>query len=238
MLVEDKTTSYSFNPTSLDIFLAVVATVVLPFSAYFLFHSFGAFIPLFIYYVIFCYGIVYWRRKSLNYTFKFSFNYSYFIAFLFFEFLVILISINTYKFTDSFDLIGFLITLLIWAPINGLSEQLLWIYIYESFEQYILKRYSKTIAIVVGLIFYFSFIGLIHIFFWAEFLFKSETLKVSPWTQLLILSQFIVAIGYLVTYKQSKSMWPVFILHVITDIGAVLLTGYSIIPDLFLFMIK
>lgn len=226
----------NFNPSSLDLVLALLATFILPITAYFLFTIFGALIPLLLYYGVFCYAIVYWRRGTIEYNRTFSLMTKYFIGFFIFELILIIISTQTYKFTANFELLGFLLTLLIWAPINGFSEQLIWIYVYDVFDKLTSSRFGKNVGMIVGLFFYFSLIGLIHVLFWAQFLFEAETLKVIPWTYILLFSQFVVAIGYLVAYKKSKSMWPVFFLHVLTDLGAVILTGYSISPDLFHFL--
>lgn len=224
--------SNEFNPTFLDIAIALLATFFLPIVSYFLFIKFGALIPLILYYGVFCYLIVYWRKGSFHYHKRFSLLTNYFIVFLVFELFLTLISTQTYTFTDDFNLFGFLVTLLVWAPINAFSEQLSWIYVYDVFDKLLNTKYGQRVGIVIGLIFYFSIIGLIHIFFWASFLFEAETLKVYPWSQLLLSGQFVVATGYLVVYKKSKSMWPVFFLHLVTDVTTVLLTGYSIIPDL------
>ena len=236
MSTDSITLDNSFNPSALDLVLALLATFILPITAYFLFTIFGALIPLFLYYGGFCFAIVYWRRGTIEYRKTFTLMTKYFIGFFVFELILIVISTQTYKFTANFELFGFLLTLIIWAPINGFSEQLIWIYVYDVFDKLTGSRFGKNMGIIIGLFFYFTLIGLIHILFWAQFLFEAETIKVIPWTYILLSSQFVVAIGYLVAYKKSKSMWPVFFLHVLTDIGAVLLTGYSILPDLVQFL--
>ena len=71
-------------------------------------------------------------------------------------------------------LAGVLLTAIIWAPVNAASEQLLWIYIFESWDLYPLDRHQNYIRRwgyrAVGLLFFSTFVGLIHTMFWLNFL--------------------------------------------------------------------
>ena len=91
-----------FNPTSLDIILAIITAIFLPFLTYFLESYVGAFLPLLLYYGIFCFLLVKWRKKSLQYHLPFKINYKYFSFFFIFEIFLFLISTQTYKFTNNY----------------------------------------------------------------------------------------------------------------------------------------
>jgi len=233
MDIEDKISQLQFQPKPLDLILALISAFILPLICMFLFNLTGALIPLIIYYLVFCIGLVKWRKGSLEYSKPLRFFTPLFIGLLVFETARVFISMIVYSFTLDLELSGFLLTLFIWAPINAFMEQLIWIYVYDSFANYYSEGKKRTIFVILGWIIYFSFIGLIHVLFWARFLFESEFLI--PWSIILILSQFVIAAGYLLVYKQSKSMVPVFILHLIVDVAAVILTGYSIISSLIQF---
>ena len=112
---------------------------------------------------------------------------------------------------------------------------LLWLYIYDSiafrFPQDDPKK--KNIGIIIGTILTFTFVGLIHVLFWPEFLMEIE--RISPYFQLFMAFQFLSTTGYIVMYKKTKSMLPTAILHLIVDVWAVLVAQYSIIPYLIMF---
>ncbi|TXT58596.1 MAG: conserved membrane protein of unknown function [Promethearchaeota archaeon] len=223
----------SFQPTKIDLLLSIIAAIIMPFICSILYDLVGALIPLLIYYGFFCFGIVYVRKKTLNYSLPDKLFTNGFLFLFAFEIFRIFLSIFIYEPMETFNLPGFLLTLFIWAPINAFSEQLIWIYVYESFANFYQAKSSKRKTFkVIGFILYLTIIALIHILFWTKFLFESESQF--PWTIILISGNFILSFGYLYLYLKSKSMVPVFIIHLIVDSSAVILSLYSIIPYLFI----
>lgn len=223
----------SFQSTKLDLILSLIATFGMPFICSYIYEFRGAFIPLLIYYGVFCYGVVYIRKKTLNYSLTDKLLTPAFLILMGFELFRIFLSLFIYDPVESFSLIGFILTLFLWAPINALSEQLIWIYVYESYANFYEEEgLKRKLFVGIGFIFYITLIALIHILFWTKFLFESEAQF--PWTIILIIGNFILSIGYLYLYLKSESMVPVFIIHLIVDISAVVLSFYSIIPYLFI----
>lgn len=222
----------SFQPTKTDPLLSIIAAILMPLICSILYDLVGAFIPLLIYYGFFCFGVVYVRKKTLNYSLPDKLFTPGFLFLLAFEVFRITLSIFIYEPVETFNLLGFLLTLFIWAPINAFSEQLIWIYVYESFANFYQEEgLKRKIFIGIGFILYLTIIALIHILFWTKFLFESESQF--PWTIILIMGNFILSLGYLYLYLKSKSMVPVFIIHLIVDASAVILSLYSVIPYLF-----
>jgi hypothetical protein len=221
----------SFQPTKVDLILSLIATFGMPFICSYVYELTGAFIPLLIYYGVFCYGVVYIRKKTLNYSLPDKLLTPGFLILIGFEIFRIFLSLFIYEPVESFSLVGFILTLFLWAPINAFSEQLIWIYVYESFANFYKENGSKRkIFVGLGFLMYITLIALIHILFWTKFLFESEA--EFPWTPILIIGNFILSIGYLYLYLKSESMVPVFIVHLIVDVSAVILSLYSILPYL------
>jgi hypothetical protein len=52
------------------------------------------------------------------------------------------------------------------------------------------------------------FVGLIHVMFWSKFLPSFES--ITPWSQIFLIAQFLITPGYLLLYRRTGSMWPVF----------------------------
>lgn len=224
-------TNEQFQPVGIDLILAITASLAMPFIVGWIFNLIGALISLIIYYGIFCFAIPLWRKGTLNYSIPKKFFTKGFFIVLVFELIRMILASLTLIRVKNVNPIGFLLTLLIWAPLNAFSEQLLWIYVYESFSNYPKNDKNKKIFTVIGLIIYILLIAFIHIFFWAQFLLESES--IFPYSMFFILVNFAISIGYLFLYKKSKSMLQIFILHLIGDVSGVLIAGYSIIPYLF-----
>jgi predicted Abi (CAAX) family protease len=74
------------------------------------------------------------------------------------------------------------------------------------------------------------FVGLIHVLFWSRFLPSFES--ITPWSQIFLIAQFLITPGYLLLYRRTGSMWPVFAIHIIADAVLVLGAMYSIWPAL------
>ena len=129
---------------------------------------------------------------------------------------------------DPWD--GVLLTLLVWVPLNAAMEQLLWVYIFDAFETRWTERRARFIGGLVGMFLSIVFVGIIHVLFWAEFLPSFES--VSPWSQIFLASQFIITPGYLLLYRRTGSMWPLFLIHIVSDATLVLSGTSSIWPYL------
>lgn len=235
------TTDYVFEtyqPKSLDLALAVISALVMPIVAGYVFDFTGALIPMLIYYGLFAILIVRWRRGSLDYKIQWGKTREQFRSYLtpLFGALFILQSILviTSWFTlvrfDVLNPIGWILTLILWAPINAFSEQLIWLYTFDSFAEYYKEGRKRTVMVFIGGALYIMLIGMIHVLFWAKFLLESSYLFI--FTELFFIVQFIMPIGYIFLYRRTGSMWPLGIIHVYLNFTGVLFSGYSILPYL------
>ncbi|AAL80844.1 hypothetical protein PF0720 [Pyrococcus furiosus DSM 3638] len=66
------------------------------------------------------------------------------------------------------DVLGVLLTALLWAPANASSEQLLWLYIFDSWGLYSEK--PKLSYRLIGLLLFSAYVRIIHTLFWTKFL--------------------------------------------------------------------
>ena len=218
-----------FKATSLDLGLALIATFLLPIACWLLLDWSGAILPLLLYYGVFCTAIVLWRKKSLDYVRPVSWSFKLFIGLLALQ---IFIQTNAYltviPVNDPWDRV--LLTLLIWVPINAAMEQLLWVYIFDAFETRWTERRKRFIGGVIGMLMAVLFVGLIHVLFWSKFLPSFES--ITPWSQIFLIAQSVITPGYLLLYRRTGSMWPVFAIHIIADAVLVLGAMYSIWPAL------
>ena len=223
-------TGVDFKSANLDMLLAAVTTIGLPFLCLKLFEMTGALLPILVYYLVFCVGLVKWRKGTLDYRRPVKMVSLLFIGLLLIQLVHFLVSTKIIERDKNFSLIGFFITLLIWCPVNAFMEQLLWIYIYDSFANRFDTKWLKILFSGIGLVFFWGFIGLIHVFFWAKFLMGVNT--TFPYFQIFLGLQYPLTIGYLIIYRRTKSMYPIAIVHFLQDIGGVIGAGYSILPYL------
>jgi hypothetical protein len=231
----------NFQPTYLDLVLATLAAIGLPIAAGYLFNLTGALIPLILYYGVFCVGVVRWRRGKLGYEINrgairqqlASYVSSIFIIILILQLILVGLEFITVQQVSDFNLLGFLVTLTIWAPINAFSEQLIWIYTFDSYAEFFKEGPKRKVMIAIGGVLYIVLISLIHLLFWILVL--PEGLNVFPFSALFVPIQTLIAIGYIFLYRKSKSMWPLGIIHVLINITAIGLSGYSILPVLLVF---
>ncbi len=237
------TTDYvytNYNPKSLDLALASIAAIVMPIVAGYLFDFIGALVPMAIYYGLFAVLIVRWRRGSLDYQLEWGNLRKQFRSYLTPLFGVLLLLQTVLVIASWFTLIrieivspiGWILTLVIWAPINAFSEQLIWLYTFDSFAEYYKEGPKRSAMVIVGGVLYIALIGLIHALFWAKFLLESS--YVFLFTQLFFIIQLIMPIGYIFLYRRTGSMWPLGVIHVFLNLTGVLFSGYSIIPYLIL----
>ncbi len=230
-----------FKPTILDLVLATTAAIGLPVAAGLLFNVTGALIPLLLYYGVFSWAIVRWRRGGVGYEIRRGdvrnqfrgYVTSLFVVMLLLQLALVGIEWITAERVTDFNLAGFIVTLLIWAPVNAFSEQLIWIYTFDSYAEFFQKGPKRSIMIGIGGVLYIIFIGMIHALFWGLFLEGSK--YVFPFSELFIPIQMLISIGYIFLYRQAKSMWPLGLNHVIINLTAIAFSGFSILPYLLVF---
>jgi len=230
-----------FQPTSLDLVLATLAALGLPIVAGFLFNATGALIPLTLYYGVFCWAIVKWRRGATGYELtkgKLRKQFAGYLSPLFavllmLQLLLVGFELVTSQQVSDFSLLGFVLTLAIWPVLNAFSEQLIWIYTFDTYAEYFKEGPMRKAMIAVGGFMYVILISLIHILFWVLFL--PEGQSIFPFNVLFIPIQTAIAIGYIFLWRQSKSMWPLALIHVLINITAIALSGYSMLPFLLVF---
>jgi hypothetical protein len=231
----------NFQPTYLDLVLATLAAIGLPFAAGYIFNATGALIPLIIYYGVFCWAIVRWRRGAVGYGINrgeirkqfASYVSSIFVVILMLQLILIGFEWITVQRVSDFNPLGFIITLVIWAPLNAFSEQLIWMYTFDSYAEFFKEGPKRKGMIALGGLLYVTLIGLIHLLFWILVL--PEGQHVFPFSELFVPIQIVISIGYIFLYRTSKSMWPLAIIHVLLNIAGIVFSGYSILPFLLVF---
>lgn len=225
-----------FQPDKADLAISAVVAIFLPILAGMLFRLIGALLPMILYYGL-AWGLVKWRRGSTGYFNEFETKYP--SAFFLNLVLIITAVILAYfsRITHSYDLTGVLLTALIWAPINAASEQLLWIYLFESWDYYgdeiekeTNKKGKKYLFTIIGLILFTVFVGTIHTFFWIGFLHVVDSANVLGIIFVMITS--ISGFIHIIAWRQSNQMIFTFIPHLILNLIPTLFTGYSILPYL------
>ena len=220
-----------FKSTNLDILIVIIATIGLPILCGKLYAGTGALLPMVIYYGVFCFGVVKWRKGTLDYRWPEKLISPLFIGLCIIQLIIFYVVIKTVISYEESSLNGFLLTLLVWAPVNAFAEQLLWIYIYDTFANRVEGKKLKIVFSGLGILFYWGFIALIHILFWAKLLMEFD--HVSPYYQIFMGLHYPLTIGYLMIYRKTKSMYPIALLHLFQNFTGVLLSGYSIAPHLF-----
>jgi hypothetical protein len=222
-----------FTPSKADVILSAVLALFFPLLAGFLLGKTGALIPMILYYGL-AWGISKWRRGRSGYIFK---NLappplSFYINVL----AIILALIVAYMARQEFPgtaISGIVFTALVWAVANASSEQLLWIYIFDSWDLYRREksnRLSRYLRRVVGLILFSVFVGTIHSMYWGRFLHTVDAghrLGV-----LFIIATSVTGYLHIIVWRQSRNMIYTFIPHFMLNLFPLFWTGYSIVPFL------
>ncbi len=222
--------SLEFRATNLDCLLALVIAFVLPVACGLLYPLTGAIVPLILYYGLCCIGVVKWRRGTLEYRRPKTWALPIFLMMIAMQLIQQIISLVLVKRVPSPDTVGVFISLIVWAPLNALMEQLSWIYCYDAFASRFSKRNQRIIGNIIGIILMLSLVGLIHVFFWAKF--TPEYSATSSFFPVFMALQFATTGLYIVLYRKARSMIPLALVHIISDVGLVLLPGFSILPYL------
>ena len=223
-----------WKPTLLDLGLSFVIALTFPFIAQFLYLKTGALIPMVLYYGL-AWGICKWRRGSTGYSHSSKKKYP--SAFLL-NMGVILMSLICAYFARIVNVhpntMGVILTALIWATINAASEQLLWIYIFESWDLYIpwteKNKKKNWLYRAIGLILFTAFVGTIHTMYWVNFLHTVDSSMLIG--VIFILLTTISGFLHLVVWRKGNQMIYTFIPHFLLNFIPLLWTGYSIIPYL------
>ncbi len=230
--------SKKWQPDKTDLLLATLIAIAYPFIARTLYNKTGALIPMLIYYGL-AWGVFFWRRGETGYKKKFSNPPVWFYINLLFIIIAVVIGYFARIEHEQENNYGMFLTASIWAPINAASEQLLWIYIFESWDLYFPSEESKNtkgnkkksiIGKTIGLILFSIFVGMIHTFFWVSFLHTIEPAQALGMIFVAITS--ITGFLHIIVWRQSKQMFYTFIPHFILNLIPTIYTGYSILPYL------
>lgn len=230
--------SREFKANYIDTIIATLITFLLPISCRLIQQNIGALLPLIMYYSC-CVFVVRLRRGTFNYSIP-SHNGYYWMYTMFLPLLIIVIlqQVIAYNIVIISKPNGYewLITLFIWCPLNATLEQLLWLYLYDAFALLDVSEKYKTRLVEYGLmtlgaVMSLAFVGMIHALFWTNFLMEFDE-NAQPWYLIFLASKFLVIFGYMLLFKVTNSMLPVFMLHIITDCNSVIAAKYSILPFL------
>jgi hypothetical protein len=224
----------SWNPNRFDLLLAFLIVLIIPILARILYFATGALIPLIIYYGA-AWGISIWRRGNSGYSMKTKVLIPK--AFVI-NIIVIGLALVCAFLARNKDLIpnytGVILTSLIWAPVNAASEQLLWIYLYDSWDLYnpFKKQYSTRNRVwsqrIVGFSLFTAFVGTIHTFFWVEFL--DPVMSDNIFGVIFILLTSLSGYIHILAWRESNNMVYTFIPHFLLNLVPLFWTGYSILP--------
>jgi hypothetical protein len=208
--------------------LAALIALLLPIVSGLLYGLTGALLPMLLYYGL-AWGIVKWRRGSTGYfnplskriTGFFYLNLGIILSSLVFAYLA------RNQFPDN-NLMGILITALLWAPLNAATEQLLWIYLFEAWDLYPAK--PNPAFRLIGLTLFTAFVGMIHTLFWAKFLDVVDPRQLLGLAFILLTT--VSGFLHLVVWRKSNQMILTFIPHFLLNLIPIFWTYYSILPFL------
>jgi hypothetical protein len=218
-----------FMPTNLDLALSAVIALGLPFACVWLLDLTGGVLaPLYLYYVIACVLIVRWRKGTLDYRRPARWPWALFGVGLVLATLITLNNWGNYPDYGATPL-GLGLTVLIWAPLNGFMEQLIWLYPLDAWRNRWRSGRLRWVGFVIGGVLFLALITLIHVVFWVRFLPLTEPHALA-WAS-PVLNTFL-ALSYAALYYRARSFWPTFVIHTLVDLQLVLLPNYSILPDL------
>lgn len=220
---------YTFRSTNLDLALATLIALGIPFAAeQLLTITGGAALSLLLYYGVCCIGIVLWRKGTLDYRRPLRWPWLLFGLGLLVDAGITFLNYGTLPNVRA-PLPGFLLTLLLWVPLNSALEQLSWVYVLDSWRNRWSGGTAHILGLVVGLVLLLALIGMIHVLFWIHFLPTANT----PFATVSLILTLLLTVTQVGLYYRSGSMWPTWIVHFFSDLQLVLLAHYSILPALF-----
>jgi len=241
----------TWKPNKWDLGISLLIAAAFPVLVSFLYSTTGAFIPMVIYYGL-AWGISKWRRGKTGYFNPMPKKIPQFFIINVFVIVLTLIAAFFARPAEIFPFSsGALITGLIWAPINAASEQLLWIYIFESWDLFPLKLQTDSVAElnnnnkmsykklknnillfrIIGIILFSLFVGTIHSMYWSKFL--TTVNDSSVWGIIFILLTTVSGYLHIAVWRESKQMIFTFIPHFMLNLFPLFWTGYSMVPYLF-----
>src|SRR5262249_46877787 len=216
-----------FHASNLDLTLAGLIALGLPFATSWLYTATGgATASLILYYVVCCVIVVLWRKRTLDY--RRPARWPWLLLGLSLLLPVVNAALNWGTLPRAHaPLWGLLVTALIWAPMNAALEQLSWFYVFDAWRNRWRVGNLRWVGLVVGALLLVTLVALIHILFWSRFLPVATNAPLGFLTPILNL---VLTAAYGALYYRSRSMWPVFIIHYLMDLQFVLIGGYSIVP--------
>ena len=218
-----------FRATNLDLLLASLIALGLPFATSWLYTATGgATASLILYYIVCCVIVVLWRKRTLDYQRPARWPWPLFGLSLLLPLANAALNWGTLPNAHA-PLWGLLVTALVWAPMNAALEQLSWFYVFDAWRNRWRTGNRRWVGLIAGALLLVTLVALIHIFFWAKFLPVATNAPLGLLTPILNL---ILTASYGALYYVSRSMWPVFIIHYLVDLQLVLIGHYSIVPYL------
>lgn len=224
----ERTDRARFSPDNLDLVLATIIGIGLPFAAaWFLTWTGGALVSLILYYGL-CLVLVRWRRGTIDYHWPDRWPWPIFLPSLLLPLAITVINLGALP-NQGAPLAAVLLTLVVWGGLNAACEQLLWFYVLDSWRWRWRQGPQRWVGLGIGVLLLLLLVGLIHALFWARFLPVAESTAL---TRFSIPLNLILTGAYYWLYRRSGSMWPVFVLHFLVDAQLVWIARYSILPDL------
>jgi hypothetical protein len=218
-----------FRARDLDLVLSTGMAVGLPFACGRLLDlTGGAAAGLALYYVVCCVLVVLWRKGTLDYRRPVHRPWELFAVTLLIPVALAAIDWGALPRLAG-PAWGVALTAAIWAPLNGFLEQLAWLYVLDSWRNRWTAGRMREVGLAVGIVLLVVLVTLIHVLFWGRFL---PVAAPNVWSWAGIPLNLLLTAGYVLLYYQSRSMWPTFIVHTLVDLQLVLISGYSLIPDL------
>lgn len=223
-----KIPGFLFRSTNLDLILATIIALGLPFAASMLFKSTGhAIWSLLLYYGVCCVGVVRWRKGTLDYRRPQRWPWLLFAGGVLIS--LVIAAVNFGHMPDArADVLGFVLTLVIWAPLNSFMEQLSWFYVLDAWRNRWTRGGARWIGLSLGIVLTLAMIGAIHALFWLLFL-PSPNIS---YTWVVIILNLLQAVAMVLLYYRSGSMWLTWGVHIISDLQLVILAHYSLLPHL------
>jgi hypothetical protein len=218
-----------FHAVNLDLVLASLVALGLPFAASWLYTvSGGATASLILYYVVCCVILVLWRKRTLDYHRPARWPWLLLALSLLLPLGAAALNRGALPNAHA-PLWGLLVTALVWAPMNAALEQLSWFYVFDAWRNRWRVGHLRWVGLAVGALLLITLVALIHILFWARFLPVATN---APTSALTPIFNLVLTIVYGALYYRSRSMWPVFVIHYLVDVQLVLFGNYSITPYL------
>jgi hypothetical protein len=218
-----------FRPTGLDLVLAAGVAIGLPVAAARLLdRTGGAAAGLALYYGVCCLALVRWRRGRLGYRWPGRWPWAAFLAALAVPLASAAANRGTLPDIDGAPL-GVALTLLLWAPANAALEQLSWFYVFDAWRLRWPAGGRRWAGLAVGTLLMLVLVGLIHGLFWARVLPVADE-RAGPPVGIALNALLLAA--YVALWLRSRSLWPVFFVHLAADAQLVLIARYSILPHL------